>query len=104
MRYTMVVAERSVFVTSDNPVAITHPSDAFKGVGDPSARILYPISPTRLLILDNRRGEPDGGYHHLADEDPATANLAAWRNAMEYMFSSRHPAAVIAELDANAEF
>ncbi len=100
MRYTMVVAERPVFVTSDNPVAVTHPSGRFKGLGDPDTEITFPISPTRILIMDNQTSEPNGGYHHLAKEDPSFTNRLTRRNAIEHMFSSRHPDAVLAELGA----
>jgi hypothetical protein len=97
MRYSMLALDQPGFVTSDNPVTITHPSGTFRGIGDPETIISFPISPTRTLMLDNRQGEIDGGYYISETGNPTIENLAVWRNAIEHMFSSRHPDAVLAE-------
>lgn len=103
MRMVMLVAEKPVFVTSDNPVTVTHPSLQFRGLKDPETTISFPISPTRMLVLDNRHGEPDGVYYPLVDDNPAPHNLLTWRAAMEHMFSPRHPDEICAELLADEE-
>ncbi|WP_297494704.1 DUF4238 domain-containing protein [Acidocella sp.] len=103
MRMVMLVAERPMFITSDNPVTIMHPSLEFHGIDDPKTAIALPISPTRALVLDNRHSEPDGAYYALADGNPTPINLLVWRNAMDHMFSSRHPDEVCAELSAHAD-
>lgn len=100
MRMTVLVAREPVFITSDNPVSVLHPSMRFRGFANPDTTVLFPISPTRLLVLDNRHNEPDGQYHLLADDDPAPANGLVWRNAIEHMFSARHPDEVCAEIAA----
>jgi hypothetical protein len=102
MRMMMVVAEKPAFITSDNPVTILHPSLRFRGIKDPDTTIILPLSPTRSLVLDNRHSEPDGAYYALPNGSPASANLLVWRNAMDYMFSSRHPDEVSAEMLAEA--
>lgn len=103
MRMVMVAAKKPVFITSDNPVTITHPSLEFRGIRDPETTISFPISPTRMLVLDNRHSEPDGVYYELADDNAAAQNLLAWRNAMEHMFSHRHTDEVCAEFVANED-
>ena len=102
MRFAMIVAKEPVFVTSDNPVTITHPTLKFKGIGDPETMVNFPISPTRMLVLDNQKGEPDGAYYALQEENPAPINLLIWRNAIDHMYSSRHTDEVLRELDADA--
>ena len=97
MRFSMLTLNRPGFITSDNPVTITHPSGTFRGIGDPDTIISFPISPTRTLMLDNRVGEVDGGYYVSENGIPAVENMAVWRNAIEHMFCSRHPDAVLAE-------
>lgn len=57
MRWAMIVAEEPLLITSDHPVTAVHPSLEFKGVGDPAAYILFPISPTRILSFDHRLAE-----------------------------------------------
>lgn len=101
MRMVMLVAETPVFITSDNPVTVLHPSLEFRGLRDPDTTINFPISPTRMLVLDNRHGEPDGVSYPLKDGNPAAQNLLTWRYAMEHMFSPRHPDEVCAELVAD---
>ncbi|MCU1315848.1 MAG: hypothetical protein JWN63_1170 [Candidatus Acidoferrum typicum] len=86
MRMVMLVADRPVFITSDNPVAIIHPSLKFRGINDPETTIILPISPTRALSLDNRHGEPDGAYYALALGNPAPTNLLTWRNSTRSAF------------------
>lgn len=103
MRMVMVAAKKPVFITSDNPVTITHPSLEFRGIRDPETTISFPISPTRMLVLDNRHSEPDGVYYELADDNAAAQNLLAWRNAMEHMVSHRHTDEVCAEFVANED-
>ena len=103
MRMVMVSAKKPVFITSDNPVTITHPSLEFRGIRDPETTISFPISPTRMLVLDNRHSEPDGVYYELADDNAAAQNLLVWRNAMEHMFSHRHTDEVCAEFVANED-
>jgi hypothetical protein len=103
MRMVMLVAEKPVFITSDNPVSVTHPSLQFRGLKDPESMISFPISPTRMLVLDNRHGEPDGVYYPLKDDNASADNFLTWRNALEHMFSPRHPDEVCAEIVANEE-
>lgn len=103
MRMVMMAAKKPVFITSDNPVTITHPSLEFRGIRDPETTISFPISPTRMLVLDNRHSEPDGVYYELADDNAAAQNLLVWHNAMEHMFSHRHTDEVCAEFVANED-
>lgn len=103
MRMVMVAAKKPVFITSDNPVTITHPSLEFRGIRDPETTISFPISPTRMLVLDNQHSEPDGVYYELADDNAAAQNLLVWRNAMEHMFSHRHTDEVCTEFVANED-
>lgn len=103
MRWSMVYADAPVFITSDNPVAILHPSLRFKGLSNPDSLVLFPISPRRVLMMDHRCEEPPNLYHPLAGRGTAQ-NLLIWRNAIEYMFSHQHTDEVcqimLAEADA----
>lgn len=103
MRMVMLASDKPVFITSDNPVTITHPSLEFRGISDPETVISFPISPTRMLILDNQQGEPDGVYYELSDDNAVAQNLLVWRHAMEHMFCHRDPYEVCAELVAGED-
>ena len=102
MRWAVVFSDEPVFVTTDNPVTVLHPSLTFRGLRNPETSVLFPLSPTRCLHLDNRHNEPDGQYYPLNDTAPST-NLLLWRHANEHLFSHRDPDLVCAELVEAAE-
>lgn len=101
MRFGILLSEEPVFITTDNPVAVVHPSLQFKGLKNPETCLLFPLSPTRVLFMDNRHSEPDGQYYESAD--PAGLNGLLWRNSLEYMFSHRDPYDVCVEIDQSAK-
>ena len=102
LRWAILISERPVFVTSDNPVAFYHPSLQFKGMNDPQTFLMFPLSPTRVLTMDHRHDQPDGRYYPL-NHSGASTNTLIWRNSIEHMFSSRHPDTVCEEMVADAE-
>lgn len=102
MRWAVLFCDQPMFVTSDNPVNIIHPSLQFKGLNDPETIVSFPLSPTRILMMDNRHGEPNGAYYPLR-HDPAVENLLIWRNAIDHMFSPRDPIQVCMEINDDAD-
>jgi Protein of unknown function (DUF4238) len=102
MRWSVVCADDPVFITTDNPVVFLHPSLTFRGINNPETRVIFPISPTRVLCMDYLHREPANCYYPLKGT-AAPQNLLMWRNSLEYMFSHRHPNVVCAELVQEAE-
>lgn len=102
MRWAVVVSETPVFITSDNPVLVGDTLNPHRGLKHPEMMVTFPLSPTRMLIMDNRHHEPDAQFYPLR-HSPATSNILIWRNAIEHMFSPRHPDEVCAEFIADAE-
>jgi hypothetical protein len=96
MRWGFLFTERPVFITTDNPVTVLHPSLKFRGLKNADSTLIFPLSPTRVLFMDNRHSEPDGQYYEI--KDPASLNGLLWRDAIEYMFSPRHPDEVCKEI------
>ncbi|WP_424930693.1 DUF4238 domain-containing protein [Amaricoccus tamworthensis] len=90
MRWAMVASEEPVFITSDQPITFLHPDLRFRGIQNPQTSVIFPISPTRVLCMDHRHGEPDNEYY-AAQHCGAAINMLVWRNALEYMFSPRDP-------------
>jgi len=97
LRWSMLCANEPVFITTDNPVVFLHPSQKFRGLDNPETRVIFPISPTRVLCMDHLRHEPANQYYPLKGT-AAPQNLLMWRHSIEHMFSSRHPDTVCAEL------
>lgn len=102
MRWAVLFCEEPVFITSDNPVMVGDTIGPHRGLKHPESMVTFPLSPTRVLMMDNRHHEPDAQYYPL-QHDPASTNALIWRNATEYMFSPRNPDEVCAEMVAEAE-
>ena len=101
-RWSVVFSERPLFITTDTPVAINNCSRATFGLETPGTLISVPLSPTRILLMDDRHDQPDGQYYPLAGDDPAPFNFLAWRNCERFMFSSRPTDVVCAEMLSSA--
>ncbi len=102
MRWAVVVSDTPVFITSDNPVLVGDTIGPFRGLNHPETMVMFPLSPTRVLMMDHRYSEPDAQFYPL-NHDPASTNMLIWRNAIEHMFSPRDPNEVCAEMIADAE-
>lgn len=101
MRWAILVSEKPVFITSDNPVLVGDTLGPHRGLKHPDAIVTFPLSPTRVLMMDNRHREPDAQFYPLK-HDPSSTNMLIWRNAIEHMFSPRKPDEICAEMIANA--
>lgn len=97
MRWSVHATEHPVFITCDSPVAVLNLNSDRPALRDPATSIHFPLSPTRVLHLDWRLEEPGDNYYSAVEVYPAI-NLNTWRNAIDAMFSSRHPDIVCAEM------
>lgn len=97
MRWSIIVSDKPVFITSDNPVVSLHPSLSFRGLKNPDTTLAFPLSPTRMLQMDNLHSEPANQYYPLKIS-PGVINSLVWRYALNSMFSSRPTQAVCEEM------
>jgi hypothetical protein len=102
MRWAILLSEEPVFITTDNPVVTLHPSLQFRGIKNAETSVVFPLSPTRLLHIDNRMSEPDGQYYPLRGS-AGSLNGLLWRYAIDAMYSPRHTDQVCVEICADAE-
>jgi len=102
MRWAVLFSEKPVFITSDNPVMLGDSVTPYRGIQHPDTIVTFPISPTRVLMMDNRHSEPGNRYYPL-DGSPAPMNLLIWRNAIDHMYSHRPTDEVLQELDDDAQ-
>ena len=97
-RWSVIFAEVPVFITTDTPVAISNPKRATFGIKTPGTIVSFPLSPTRVLIMDDRHDQPKGHYYPLAAHGPAPFNLTAWNGCERFMISPRSTDEVCAEM------
>jgi hypothetical protein len=87
-RWSVVFIENPLFVTSDFPVYVVQPDLKRFQIGGKTAMILFPISPTRMLCMDDL-DEPGDQYYPISDSEADTYNLYTWINTESFMISSR---------------
>ena len=97
-RWSVIVSDEPLFITTDNPLLVENPKKERFGLGTHATVISFPLSPTRLLVMDDNHGEPSGQYYPLGDHGPGPFNLGLWRRASEFMISHRPSDLVMTEM------
>jgi len=97
-RWSVIFADTPVFITSDNPVSKAHLERDKFGFGTKGTIVTFPISPTRLLVMDDMHHEPAGQYYPLHADGPGPYNLGIWKNGSRFMISPRDVDDVLAEM------
>lgn len=90
LRWSMLISEKPVFITSDHPVVITDHEGKFKGIANAETRVIFPLCPKRVLMMDHRKEEPEGAFYVLEDGG-AKLNAHIWRNAIRDVFTHLQP-------------
>ena len=103
MRWSILCLEEPLFVTSDNPVTITHPSLKFKGFQNPETSVSFPLSPTRLLLFDHVYDEPANQYYPC-DYEGSIHNFLTWRGAIRHILSPNERDTVLNNLLISEQF
>jgi len=87
-RWSIIFMDEPFIVTSDNPFFVMDPDLKRDQVLGPEAKLMFPISPTRVLCLDDL-DEPGNRYYKLSCEQASLYNMLTWVNTDDYMISSR---------------
>jgi len=102
-RWSAVFAARALFITSDKPVAKMHQSRETFGFGTHGTIVTFPLSPTRVLLMDDNHAEPANQYYPLHADDPAALNYTTMRNAANFIISPRPTDEVLREIVQHAD-
>jgi hypothetical protein len=97
-RWSVILSDDPVFITTDKPVVIENQKCKPFGLKTKDTFVIFPLSPTRLLLMDDKHGEPRGQYYPLTDEGPGPYNLMLWRGAQNFMISARNTDLVCFEI------
>jgi hypothetical protein len=57
-RWSVVFSDASLFITSDTPLALSNSGQETFGLNTPGTIVSLPLSPTRILIIDDRHDQP----------------------------------------------
>lgn len=98
-RWAVIVADQPVFATSDNPVMVLHDDRLLRGLGFFDGDIMVPVSPTRMIMMDDRHNEGNN-YYKLHKETVGALHGITFRYALRFLISSRPSDEVLSELVA----
>jgi len=102
-RWSILLSEQDVFVTSDKPVGLTHLKKERYGYGTEDTIITFPISPSRLLVMDDQHSEPANQYYPLIKSNAGAVNMTIWRNSRRFLITGRPVSEVMHEINAFTE-
>lgn len=97
-RWSVMFAERDVFVTSDKPVALRHGEKTVFGFASPGVLVTFPLSPTRMLVMDDKFAEPANQYYPVIEENIGGLNLGTWHSGNGPMITGRPIHDVLTEI------
>lgn len=97
-RWSIVFIDDPLFVTSDFPLFVPEPEMERYQIGGKNAIIMFPISPTRILCMDDL-DEPPNQYYHLHNRQSDLYNWLTWVNTESFMISPRNIYDVLAGIN-----
>jgi hypothetical protein len=75
-RWSIVLADTDTFITTDKPVGLQHQQREKFGIETQGTIVTFPISPRRILILDDMHSEPANQYY--------PTDQGEWRGVQRY--------------------
>jgi len=87
-----------VFITSDKLLAKVHQSKEIFGFGTKGTIVNFPLSPTRLLVMDDKFEEPADQYYPLQDQNAGPMNIVIWRESKKIMISHKNTYEILEEI------
>lgn len=97
-RWAIVFAHQETFITTDNPVCLQHETRDRYGVETEGTIITFPLSPTRILVMDDLHSELANRYYPLAEGSGAAFNAVLWHKASRFLITGRPVPEVLEEI------
>jgi hypothetical protein len=99
-RWSVVMSQSEVFITSDKPVVLQHLTRERFGYGTKGTIVTFPLSPSRLLVMDDLDSEPGNQYYPLLVETTAAVNMTTWQGARRFLITGRPVPEILTEFDS----
>lgn len=102
-RWSILLSEQDLFVTSDTPVGLSHLSRERYGYGTKDTIITFPLSPSRVLVMDDLHTEPANQYYPLVESNAGAVNMTIWKNSGRFLITGRSIQEVLLEFNSLAD-
>ena len=102
-RWSIVFSNEPCFITTDQPIAVFNRKNDKFGLATEGSYISFPLSTTRILVLDDLFEEPGSQYYSLSENNSAAINTIHWTHAHNFMITHRHPDEVSYEMVSFSE-
>lgn len=99
-QWSIYCCEKPVFFTSDKPVVQIHPERKTFGVRTPGVEIFFPISPYRMLRMNDRADKAPDGFYNFLEAGAAGFNFYTIGNATRFLLSHEHFDARLIEVNS----
>jgi len=90
-RWVIFQTDQPVFFASDAPLIKIDDKGVPCGINSPDAMIFFPISPSRLLYLENRKQGDIDGFYTMPLDQANDCNVVIGKNARKFLFSQNGP-------------
>lgn len=97
-RWSIIFAEVDAFITSDRPVTMVHQEKEKFGYLTAGTIVYFPLSPRRLLVIDDLYDQPNNQYYPLNQDGPGGINLLIFRNCQRFFVTGRQIEYVLQEI------
>lgn len=101
-RWSILLSDRDTFVSSDKPVVLSHANRECYGYGTKGVTIFFPLSPSRLLVMDDLHDEPANQYYGLLPTNASAVNMTIWRSTSRFLITGRPVPEVLSEINSLA--
>jgi len=97
-RWSVVFSEADTFITTDKPVVLQHQTRKRFGFGTVGTIVTFPLSPTKILVMDDIHDQPANQYYPLADSNAGAFNATIWHSATRFLLTGRPLEDVLTEI------
>jgi len=97
-RWSVIFSETDQFVTSDRPVAIQNHSARSFGFETPGTIVFFPLSPRRMLAMDDTHEEPANQYYPMNPNSIGAFNYGTWHTTARFLITGRSIKEVLEEM------
>lgn len=87
-RWVVFQTEQPVFFTSDTPLVKIDQAGNPCGIDSPNAMLFFPISPSRLLYMEDRQLGDMDGFCEMSLDQANDCNAVIGKNAQKLLFSA----------------